>query len=469
MLRDALQKLDPHSAYLPADQAGEANEALVGRFEGIGVTFAVMEDTILVLSVEPEGPAERAGLQPGDFLLSVNGRKVSGEKLPDGELHNLIRGRRGTPVELEVARKGYDYVLKINAVRDRIPIYSIDAAFEIAPGIGYIRLSRFSSTSVAEFRRALEKLGGPSLKNLILDLRGNTGGYLETAVEMSSEFLEEGRLITYTEGARQPRREYRANGRGAYLTGRLVVLINQQSASASEILAGAIQDWDRGILVGQRSFGKGLVQRQLTFPDGSLMRLTVARYFTPAGRLIQKPYLDRGEQYRREILTRQDGSGYAPDSLRFVTFLKQRPVYGGGGISPDIPAESDTSRVTGYVGELVRKGILVNYVLRYWRNRRSELLEEFPNPATFMKKFQWTPEDISAVRRLGERQNIPFDEANLKLQQDFVQLSMKATLAQNLWGREGYVTVLSEESPEIREAIRCLERWEQTLRTIGME
>lgn len=469
MIRDALQKLDPHSAYITADQARQANEPLQGRFDGIGVSFGLLDDTIVVVSVLPGGPSYKAGLLPEDRIVKVDEKTVAGVGIRSADIYNLFRGVRGSEVMLEVRRPGSGKNEGLRVVRDRIPINSIEAAYEIAPDIAYIKLSRFSSTSVAEFRNALRNFGKEKPGSLILDLTGNGGGYLETVVDLANEFLADRQIIVYTEGAKQPRREYRADGAGSYTEGNLVVLIDQNSASASEILAGAIQDWDRGLLIGRRSYGKGLVQRQLGFSDGSMIRLTVARYHTPSGRVIQKPYTAGNVEYRREIFQRNDTALYAPDSLRYLTMKEKRPVYGGGGISPDIHIPMDTSFVTAYGKQLVSQGVTALFELRYLMQHREQILKKYPDVEAFVKGFEWSGDDLQLLVFEGSQRGIDYKPDEFLKDRNNIALLLKAVLARDIWDMEAFYRVYNQDNPMIKEAVRSLKNWRQTARTIGLD
>lgn len=345
-----LQELDPHSVYITRDEVEKMNEPLKGNFEGIGVSFNIHKDTLLVVSTVPGGPSERTGIQAGDRILSIDGRNVAGIGLTNNDVFNQLRGEKGTSVQLKILRKNVRGLLDFTVIRDKIPINSLDASYMLDKETGYIKLNRFSATTMEEFKAAMEALREEKMTRLVLDLRNNGGGYLNAATDLAREFLSAGKMMVYTEGVHHPRKEYKSTGGGSFEKGNLVVLVNEGSASASEIVAGAIQDWDRGIIIGRRSYGKGLVQQPYYLTDGSMVRLTTAHYYTPSGRCIQKPYDQGVEDYRTEGLKRFENgemfhadSIHVADSLRYKTLASGRTVYGGGGIVPDIFVPLDTS------------------------------------------------------------------------------------------------------------------------------
>ncbi len=375
-----IEKLDPHSAYIPASEMQEMNEPLEGEFDGIGVVFNMATDTVIVLNVIPKGPSDKAGVRAGDRIIRINDSIVAGRKVPQGDVVKQLRGKRGTRVRLGIERQGIGDLVDITVTRDAIPLHSIEASFMMTPKIGYIRLSQFARTSYAELKKALGELRGEGMEQLIFDLRGNTGGYLDQAIDIANEFLPKGALIVYTEDRNRNQIKEFSDGRGGSTDLDIAVLIDEASASSSEILAGALQDNDRGVVVGRRSFGKGLVQRQVPFADGSALRITVARYFTPTGRSIQKPYTNgEGEEYESDIYKRylnneffSADSIHFADSLRFVT-PKGKVVYGGGGIMPDVFVPLDTMDVTKYYVEVSGRNILYRYTIEYADRHRAEL------------------------------------------------------------------------------------------------
>lgn len=375
-----VEKLDPHSAYIPASEMQAMNEPLEGEFDGIGVVFNMATDTVIVLNVIPKGPSDKAGVRAGDRIIRINDSIVAGRKIPQNNIVKQLRGKRGTKVRLGIERQGIGDLVNITVTRDAIPLHSIEASFMMTPQIGYIRLSQFARTSYTELKKALKELRAEGMEQLIFDLRGNTGGYLDQAIEIANEFLPAGALIVYTEDrARNQIKEF-SDGKGGSTDLDIAVLIDEASASSSEILAGALQDNDRGTIVGRRSFGKGLVQRQVPFSDGSALRITVARYFTPTGRSIQKPYTNgEGEKYESDLYNRylnneffSADSIHFADSLRFVT-PKGKVVYGGGGIMPDEFVPLDTMDMTKYFVEVSGRNIIYRYTIEYADRHRAEL------------------------------------------------------------------------------------------------
>ena len=390
-IKAMLKELDPHSTYLNAQEVKKMNEPLQGNFEGIGVQFNMADDTLFVIQTVSNGPSEKVGILPGDRIVTVNDTAIAGVKMERDEIMRRLRGPKGSVVQLGIARRGYDELLTFRVTRDKIPVHTLDAAYMIAPKVGYIKISSFGATTHEEFSEALAKLKKEKMQHLILDLKGNGGGYMKAAVDMANDFLQEGQQIVYTEGAKSPYSEFNAFGKGQFQEGRLVVLIDEYSASASEIVTGAVQDWDRGIVVGRRSFGKGLVQRPIPMPDGSMIRLTTARYHTPSGRCIQKPY---GEDidYRQDLVERFNkgelmhaDSIHFPDSLKFQTRMMGRTVYGGGGIMPDYFVPLDTLSYTKYHRELTAKGVIVNTNLTVIDRYRKEYEARYPDFKSYEK------------------------------------------------------------------------------------
>ncbi len=375
-----LAELDPHSTYIAAKDVQRTNEGLQANFEGVGIAFQIVDDTISVTEVIIGGPSEKVGLQIGDKLLTVDDTTATFKGVNNRFVFNHLRGKKGTQVRLSVKRNGIDQPLNFTIIRDKVPIYSVDTYFMLDDEVGYIRLARFARTSVSEVHNAINKLKKQGMKRLVFDLRGNGGGYLDIAVGVANQLLEAGRLVVYTEGLKSPRQNFFTRRGGSYTSGPLVVLVDEYSASASEIVSGAVQDWDRGIIVGRRTFGKGLVQRMFEIYDGAQIRLTTARYYTPSGRCIQKPYTDGTEAYHRELqhryehseLTNADSISY-PDSLKFFT-AKGRTVYGGGGIMPDVFVPMDTLRLSDYFLSLRSAGIFNTFALSFADNHRNDTL-----------------------------------------------------------------------------------------------
>ncbi|MCX6231793.1 MAG: S41 family peptidase [Bacteroidetes bacterium] len=390
---EMLKDLDPHSIYISKEELDKMNEPLVGNFDGIGVQFQVLKDTIVVVDVISGGPSEKVGIIAGDKIVSIDGKPATGDSVNSNFVLSRLRGKKGTVVTVSVFRKNKGKVLDFTIVRDKIPLTSIDAIFMATPEVGYIRLDRFSRTSMDEFRKALADLKAKGMKHLMLDLRGNGGGFMDIAIELADEFLTEDKLIVYTEGTSSPKQDYKSTAKGGFEKGKLVLLIDEGSASASEIVSGAIQDWDRGLVVGRRSFGKGLVQRPFDLPDGSVIRLTTARYHTPSGRCIQRSYSEGTDEYHSDFIKRYNNGElsnadkiHLPDSLKYFTNNK-RVVYGGGGIMPDVFIPMDTSKISDYYVDLRRKNLFNDFIMDYVDKNRDLLKKKYPDFKKFDTEF----------------------------------------------------------------------------------
>ena len=464
---EMLTQLDPHSSYSNAEETKKMNEPLQGNFEGIGVQFQMMEDTLLIIQPVSGGPSEKVGIVAGDRIVAVNDSAIAGVKMSTEEIMSRLRGPKGTRVRLSIVRRGVPDVLPFTVVRDKIPIYSLDASYRIAPRTGYIRVNRFGATTAQECHEAIDKLKKQGARDLILDLQGNGGGYLNAAIELANEFLGQGELVVYTEGRAARRSDFSAQGTGSFRTGRLVVLVDEYSASASEIVTGAIQDWDRGVVVGRRTFGKGLVQRPIDLPDGSMMRLTVARYYTPAGRCIQKPYQKGSDnmlgEYHSDLLTRFNhgelmhaDSIHLPDSLKYQTKRLGRTVYGGGGIMPDFFVPLDTTRYTRYHRQLAARGLVNKCVTRYIEKHRQTLKEKYKHFEAFDEKFKVSDELLSDLRALAEEQKLTCEEAEYQQTLPQLTLQLKALVARDLWDICEYFRVMNTADPAVKQALRIL-------------
>ena len=464
-IRGMLEKLDPHSSYADPEEVKAMNEPLQGNFEGIGVQFNMVDDTLLVIQPVSKGPSEKVGIMAGDRIVSVNDTAIAGVKMAREEIMRRLRGPKGTKVDLGIVRRGVAETLKFTVKRDKIPVKSVDAVYMIRPGVGYIRIGNFGATTYGEFMRGLEQLRKEGMRDLILDLQDNGGGYLQAAVQVANEFLQKNELIVYTEGRQFPRMDYRARGNGDFREGRVFVLVNEFTASAAEIVSGAIQDHDRGTIIGRRTFGKGLVQRPVDLPDGSMIRLTIAHYYTPSGRCIQKPYtkgdiedyaLDFDKRLKHGELTNRDSIHFA-DSLRFYTLKERRPVYGGGGIMPDVFVPLDTLQYTKYHRQLVLKGIVINTDLRYIDNHRDQLRSLFPTFEAFRTGFQVPQALIDDVMKDGEKQGVkPEDDAELQKTLPYLKAQLKALVARDLFDMSEYFQIINEESDIVKAAIKCL-------------
>ena len=444
----ALKELDPHSAYIPKKDVEKANEQLVGSFEGIGVTFQLIRDTITVIGPTPGGPSEKLGIMAGDQIIKIDGEESFGKKVNNEYVQKHLRGKKGTKVTVSIKRGNDPELMDFEIVRDKIPLNSINAFFMMKKNIGYIKLDRFAQESTKEFKAAMESLQQQGMKSLILDLRSNTGGYLNTAIEMVDQFLKADQLIVYTEGLHSERQEWKSTNNGMYTEGKLVVLIDEGSASASEILSGAIQDHDRGVLIGRRSFGKGLVQRPFNLPDGAVIRLTTARYHTPTGRCIQRPYDEGSEEYYKEMTKRLEHGEYFhadsihfPDSLKYKTD-KGRIVYGGGGIMPDIFLPVDTSFNSKLYTNLVRKGVFNKYTVDYALSQREKVKAQYPEFSQFNDKFQITDTMMEEVKAMAEKEKVTWNEEDYQRSEKYIKLQLKALIARSVWEMQQYYEVI---------------------------
>lgn len=457
-----LEKLDPHSVYIPAEEVKAMNEPLDGNFEGIGIEFMILKDTLLVVSTIPGGPSEKVGMMAGDRILEIDGENVAGIGLTNSDVFDMLRGPKGTEVQLTILRD--DRSLNFIVERDEIPIHSVEASYLISPETGYIKISRFSQSTHQEFREGLKELKETDIENLVLDLRGNGGGYLKAALDIADEFIGERRLLLYTDGMAIPRSEYHSKPGDLWEKGKLIVLIDEGSASASEIVAGAVQDWDRGIIMGRRSFGKGLVQRPFTLQDGSEIRLTIARYFTPSGRSIQKPYDNGLSEYHSEIFERFEhgefmyaDSVHMPDSLVYNTLEKKRKVYGGGGIVPDVFIPMDTAYYTDYYRDLVASGTMNRLVMDMLDENREMWKEQFPAFSDFSSRFEVPDSFIDELVKKGEENDIIPNRQELSISEYWIRLQIKALIARNLWDTGKYYQVINPALPFFDEVIELVE------------
>ena len=464
-IKGMIEKLDPHSSYMTAKEVKEANEPLQGNFEGIGVQFNMVEDTLLVIQPVIGGPSEKQGIIAGDRIVSVNDTAIAGVSMPKEEIMRRLRGPKGTKVNLGVVRRGIADTLRFVVTRDKIPVKSIDAAYMIRPGIGYIRIGSFGAQTHEEFCQSIMKLTGEGMQSLILDLQENGGGYLHAAVAIANEFLDNNELIVYTQGRRVPRNEYRAQGNGLFEKGKVVVLVDSYSASAAEIVTGAIQDQDRGLVVGRRSYGKGLVQRPIDLPDGSMLRLTIAHYYTPSGRCIQKPY-EKGKKgdYAMDVVNRlksgelmHEDSIHFVDSLKYYTLKEHRVVYGGGGIMPDYYVPLDTTKYTRFHREMSAHSLIINASLRYVDQQRKALKKQYPTFARFQQEFEIPASVTDGILAEAEKQNIkPKDDEELKTTMPYLKLQLKALVARDLWNTSQYFAVMNESNDVVKRALELM-------------
>ncbi|MFT4594821.1 MAG: carboxyl-terminal processing protease [Bacteroidia bacterium] len=479
-------ELDPHSEYMTAEEYKKMSEPLSGNFEGIGVQFNILKDTIAVVSPISGGPSERLGIRSGDKIVEIEDTVVAGIGITNRDVINKLRGDKGTKVRVKIYRRGVRELVEYTIERDKIPIYSLDASYMLTPEIGYIKLNRFSQSTMREFHEGLDELLPQGMQHLVLDLRGNSGGYLNTSIQLSDEFLKDKELVVYTEGVSNPKREHFATNRGRFEKGKLVVLIDEGSASASEIVSGAIQDHDRGLIIGRRSFGKGLVQRPFKLRDGSTLKLTTARYYTPAGRCIQRPYEEGNEEYRKENTRRTaNGEFFSIDSAtinkeeKFLTDNK-RVVYAGGGILPDIFIPVDTTENSDFLRDLLRNGLFYQYVNEYVDANREELNAKYPDFDAFQSGFNQEDKMVGDFLAFAEKEMLPKDdedqteeeklkakekaedfisnkEEGLKASDKIIRTRLKALLARTMWQTEAFYRVFNAQDDGVAKAIESIE------------
>lgn len=447
-IKGMLEKLDPHSTYTPPKDVRALTEPLTGSFEGIGVQFNMSEDTLVVIQPVSGGPSEKVGIIAGDKIVQVNDTAIAGVKMDRDEIMRRLRGPKGTKVNLGIVRQGVKGIQKFVVTRDKIPVYTLDGSYMIDATTGYIRLGSFGQTTHDEFVKAVKELKAKGMKDLVLDLQGNGGGFLSAAVDISNEFLDDNKMIVYTEGRLNGRNEFRARSGGHMLDGKVVVLVDGYTASAAEIVTGAIQDNDRGIVVGRRTFAKGLVQRPIDLPDGSLLRITVAHYYSPSGRCIQKPYVKGDKKsYDSDMMTRlQSGelmhadSIHFPDSLKFTT-LKGRTVYGGGGIMPDVYVPLDTMKYTRLHRELAAKSCIVNTTLKYLDKNRKNLQKTYKTFEDFNKRFEVPEAELTLLKDYADKANVTYTDSMYEATLPMLRVQMKALLARDLWDMSEYFKI----------------------------
>lgn len=460
---EVLKNLDPHSSYISARDVKEMNEPLNGNFEGIGIQFNILHDSIVVVEPIANGPSEKAGLLAGDRIVVINDENVASIKITTTGVRTRLMGPKGTKANLSVFRNGVKNLLKFTLIRDKIPINSLDASYMINNETGYIKLNKFAATTEKEFGEALAVLKSNNPKNIILDLRNNPGGYMLAAVAIANQFLSGEKLVVYMQGRKTPREEFKSSGNGALTKAKLAVLIDEGSASASEIFAGAMQDWDRGVILGRRSFGKGLVQNAFYLTDGSQIRLTIARYYTPTGRSIQRPYNEGYDKYMKNFEKRfTDGemmhadTTRLPDSLKFNTNINRRKVYGGGGIMPDVFVPADTSNYSDYYRDLIRKTVFQSFTLEYVDKNRARFKSDYPKFEDFRKKYEFSPEEIKAFIKAGEDAGVKFNEKEYAISKPVILKILKALVANNIWQTTEYFQIINEGDEAISGALKVL-------------
>jgi carboxyl-terminal processing protease len=460
---EILRNLDPHSTYISAKDVKEMNEPLNGNFEGIGVQFNLLRDSIIIIEPIAGGPSEKVGIKAGDRIVTIDNEKVTGIGINTIGVRKRLMGPKGTKVNITVYRKGVKDILDFTIIRDKIPINSLDAAYMLDKETGYVKLNKFAATTEREFSDAVDSLQKMRMKSLILDLRNNGGGYMVAATNIADKFFPDEKLLVFLSGRKTPRQEYKSNGEGPLSSTRLIILTDENSASASEILAGAIQDWDRGIIMGRRTFGKGLVQNGFYLTDGSMIRLTIARYYTPSGRSIQRPYKDGYDKYVENFLQRySDGELMSadsirfPDSLKYKTLVNKRIVYGGGGIMPDVFVALDTSYNSQYLNKLWNKDVLRSFALEYFDKNRSVLTAKYRVFEDFRKNYQLTPEDIKALIAKGEAEGVKYNEEQFNISKDELLLILKALIASNMWQTNEYFQIINENDKVIGNALKLI-------------
>ena len=468
-IKGMLKSLDPHSSYTDAKETKDLNEPLEGSFSGIGISFNMSTDTLYIIETIGGGPSERVGILPGDRIIKVNDTVIAGVKMLNSDIMKRLRGPKGTDVDVTVLRyeSGKPDTIDFRITRDDIPIFSVDAAYLVEPKVGYIRLNKFGGETHKEFAEAVKKLKKEGMKDLILDLSDNGGGYLKASVDILGELLPSGSVAVFTEGTNSPKYDYFAfpsDKNPLMADGKIVVMMNQFSASASEITAGAIQDWDRGVVVGRRSFGKGLVQRPVPFPDGSMMRLTVAHYYTPTGRDIQKPYVKgNADAYAHDIIDRfNNGELMHADSIKYIDSLKvntlrlKRPIYGGGGISPDIFVGIDTTENTKYYRQVMAKGLINRYAIKTVDKDRKEILARYPTDSDFVRGYSVSDSQLQELYDLASAEGIEFNAEEAKVSKPLFSMVLKGLIGRDIYESATYFKVYNERDPMFKRALEVI-------------
>ena len=464
-IKGMLESLDPHSTYTNAKETKELEEPLQGEFSGIGIQFNMKQDTLYVIQTTVGGPSEKVGIMAGDRIITVNDTTIAGVKMKNSDIMKRLRGKKGSKVTVQVKRGNNPELITFRITRDKIPLYSIDATYMIDEKTGYVLISRFGAKTYDEMVEAIKKLEKQGMKQVIIDLGNNGGGYLNAAIDMCNEFLQRGQLIVYTQGDKNPRKEAKANGLGDYKDLKMVVIVDQLSASASEIFAGAMQDWDRAVVVGRRSYGKGLVQSPFKFDDGSMMRLTVARYYTPSGRCIQKPYtMGDKKHYEEDLLDRsKEGEYYHLDSIQFndslsyKTLKNGRTIYGGGGIMPDVFVPLDTTENSKYYRDMLAKGIINQFAVDYVDKHRAGIKSSYKDVHDFDKRFSLTDADLKAFIAMGEKDSVKYNEKDYKTSERLFKTVLKGLIARDVFADPGaYTIIINHRNTDVQEALRVI-------------
>ena len=459
-----LENLDPHSVYISKEDVDDANQQIDGSFFGVGIRFQILKDTLMVVQTIPGGPSEKVGVQAGDRIIKIDQELVAGVGLKNSQVRQKLMGEKDTKVNIQVERAGKKKLLNFTITRGKIPIHSVDSYYMVNNETGYIKLSSFSRNTMEEVHEALSVLVNKGMKNLVFDLQGNGGGLLYAAQRVADEFLSDNKLIVYSEGKYQPRQELKAGMPGKWEKGKMIVLTDEFSASASEIVSGAIQDWDRGLIIGRRTFGKGLVQRPIELSDGSQMRLTIARYYTPSGRFIQKPY-DDYDTYRNDIVNRYEHGEFSNadsihlvDSLKYATLLNKRSVYGGGGIMPDIFVPIDTANISDYFRKLVQGGHINHYSLTYTNDNRNELKSSFENFNHFKKDFNCDEQFMKSFFEYVAKEDpeLEYNDEEYQESKAIIKLQLKALIAQNIYGYNEFYEIYNETNEILQRALEVL-------------
>jgi carboxyl-terminal processing protease len=460
---DLLQDLDPHSTYISAKDVQDMNEPLQGNFEGIGIQFSLLHDTIIVIEPISGGPSEKVGLHAGDRIIRINEEKVAKTGITTSGVMSRLRGPKGTVVNVSVFRKGEKGILDFTIIRDKIPINSLVAAYMLDKETGYVKFDKFAATTNKEFSDAIIPLKKSGMKNIIIDLRSNGGGVMSAATDLANHFFSDQKLLVYMSGRKMPRRDFKSTGAGDLASSRVVILTDEGSASASEIFAGALQDWDRCVVMGRRTFGKGLVQNGFYLTDGSMIRLTIARYYTPTGRSIQHPYKEGYEKYMMDFYKRfTDGemisadSVHFPDSLKYKTMINKRTVYGGGGIMPDVFVAVDTTFYSDYYRALIRKAVFNTFILEYADKNRDKIKSEYSSFDDFKEKFRFSNDDIHAFIKKGEDAGVKYNELQYKVSEEEMLLALKALLANNFWQTNEYFRIINANDRLIEKALNLI-------------